>query len=60
VAVQDLTDNLRPDDGAALACPAGGALDQLTLKSQSPEGVAHLVERGSPKCEKIGVTPKVN
>jgi hypothetical protein len=33
---------------------------KLTLKSQSLEGVAHLVERGSPKCEKIGVTPKVN
>jgi hypothetical protein len=32
---------------------------KLTLKSQSLEGVAHLVERGSPKCEKIGVTPNM-
>jgi hypothetical protein len=34
VAVQDLADNLRPDDGAALACPAGRAVDQLTLQGQ--------------------------
>ena len=34
VAVQDLADNLRPDDGAALAGPAGGAVDQLPLKCQ--------------------------
>jgi hypothetical protein len=34
-------------------------LQKPTLKSQSLEGVASLVERGSPKCEKIGVTPNV-
>ena len=27
VAVQDLTDNIWPDDGAALSCLAGGVLD---------------------------------
>ena len=34
VAVQDLADHLGPDDGAALAGPAGGAVDQLPLKGQ--------------------------
>ena len=34
VAVQDLADQLGPDDGAALAGPAGGAVDQLPLKGQ--------------------------
>jgi hypothetical protein len=34
VAVQDLTDPLGPDDGAALAGPTGGAVDQLPLKAQ--------------------------
>ena len=38
VAVQDLADDLRPDDGAALARPAGGAVDQLPLKSQQLRG----------------------
>ena len=38
VAVQDLADQLRPDDGAALAGPAGGAVDQLPLKGQQLRG----------------------
>jgi hypothetical protein len=33
-----VTDNLRPDHRAALACPAGGALDQLPLESQQLRG----------------------
>jgi hypothetical protein len=34
VPVQDLADDLRADDGAALSGPTGGAVDQLTLQSQ--------------------------
>jgi hypothetical protein len=34
VAVQDLPENLRPDDGAVLACPAGRAVHELALQGQ--------------------------
>jgi hypothetical protein len=38
VTVQDLADNLRPDDGAALVGPPGGVVDQLTLPRQQLRG----------------------
>jgi integrase len=38
VAVQELADQVGTDRGAALICPTGGALDQLTLKGQQLRG----------------------
>jgi hypothetical protein len=38
VAVQDLADDLRLDDGAALVGPPGGAVDELALQGQQLRG----------------------
>jgi hypothetical protein len=38
VTVQDLADDLRPDDCAALTCPLGGAVDQVPLERQQLRG----------------------
>ena len=34
MVVQDLADQLGPHHGAALACPLGGAVDQVPLQGQ--------------------------